>query len=501
MSEKKEIETIECRHVVHFPMPDGQTTDLHMVKEIIHYKDGTTEPNIRYIKNFKREYFITIPGRQNYKDKKEWTEIENVKRYESTQTDLMFNIAKSLKNPGFRGNMKKLSRSPYLYGSDILSTAVIKERYMRNAKKTTASTAAPFDVETDVLYDDTDGHIIMATLSFGSRVVTAVQSRFLKGISDPVRRAHEAFHKYLGHFEAKDTKSKDKNKTVFRNLIEERKLQWDFVIVDTEIDVIRHVFKRAHEWKPDFVSIWNINFDIKRVLEACQRARVEPQEIFCDPSVPKPYRFFEYVEGPKQMKSASGKVTPLTPPNQWHTAYVPASFYLIDAMAVYRRIRAAKGEKPSYSLDYTLNDELGMRKLSFKEADAYSKIDWHRFMQKNYPIEYVIYNVFDCIGMELLEEQTHDLGIALPMQTGYSDYRHFKSQPRRTADILHYYCQENGKVVGSTSDQMENEHDKLTLSLRNWITTLPAHLVVENGVKALRDYPHLSTNIRAHVGD
>jgi len=148
-----------------------------------------------------------------------------------------------------------------------------------------------------------------------------------------------------------------------------------------------------------------------------------------------------------------------------------------------------------------LQNHLGIRKLNFEMAEGLSGIEWHQFMQTRYPLEYVIYNVFDCISMEELDEKTKDLQMTLPMMSGCSDFENFKSQPRRTADALHYFCLENNRAIGSTSGEMADELDKLTLGLDGWIVTLPAHLVMENGLQIIEEAPELRTNIRGHVGD
>jgi len=68
-------------------------------------------------------------------------------------------------------------------------------------------------------------------------------------------------------------------------------------------------------------------------------------------------------------------------------------------------------------------------------------------------------------------------------------------------DQLHYYCLKQGRVIGTTSDEMTNDLDKLTIGLRNWIIMLPAHLVADNGLRIIEESPDLSTNIRCHIGD
>jgi len=480
--EEKKVVGRECRHVVYCPPPQGHTADCHLVKEVVHFDDNTTDTNIRLIKDYKRPFWITRQAFRNHKQKKEWEKLEHVEKFECTQTNLVRTIAKAIGDPGFVGGIRKLHRNPYIYGSDILSTAVIKKSYQtKYPNLITPYTRAMFDVETDV--NNGTEEIIMATLSFGTKVITAVQKSFVDGRSDVVNKLFAMLDKYLGDY------------------VKQRNIKWEVVIVDKEIDCVTSCFNKAHEWRPDFVAIWNIAFDMKKILEACTRARVDPKDIFSDPQVPYAYRHFEFVEGPSQKKTENGKMTPIKPPARWHTVYCPSSFYFIDAMCVYKHVRIAEGEEPSYSLDNILQKHLGVRKLKFEEAEGMTGIDWHQFMQERYPLEYVIYNVFDCVGMELLDDTISDLSLTLPLFSGCSDFANFKSQPRRLADNLHYFALENGYVFGTTSDEMKDELDALTIGLEGWIITLPAHLVADNGLLCILENKHMRTNIRTHTAD
>lgn len=479
---KDDVLGYECRFAVYCPPPEGESDDLHVIKEIVHMKDGTKIPNLRMKQNFKRPFWITKKGAQNHQDKKEWEHVDNLIKYEATQTDLVRSVARAVGQPWFDGKLRKLARNPYVYGIDILSTAVIKRSYQdKYPTLVTPYTSAPFDVETDVLHGTNE--IIMGTLSYKSRVVTVIKKSFVEGYADVEHRLQQLLVKYLGEY------------------VEKRKIQWEVVLVDNEADIVIECYKRAHAWKPDFVSVWNIDFDMPKMLTALQKAGIDPAKVFSDPSVPDRYKYFRYNQGNKQKVTASGKATPIKPSAQWHTVYCPSSFYFIDAMCAYRHIRTGSAEEPSYALDNILDKHLGIRKLKFEEAEGLEKLEWHQFMQSTHPLEYVIYNVFDCVSMELLDEATSDLSLTLPLFSGCSDFENFKSQPRRLADNLHYFCLENEKVFGSTSDQMTNELDELTIGLDGWIVTLPAHLVVDNGLRVIEENAHLRTNIRGHVGD
>lgn len=477
----------ECRFAVYVPPPEHGMPDLHVIKEQIHHTnpDGsiTLKPHLQFVYNFERKFWISKKGYQDHKEKKECEYLDRLIEFKSTQSKLVENIAKALGTPWFKGNLRKLCASPFVYGSDILSTAIIKQTYIdKYPELKTPFTLGVFDVETDVL--NGTGEIIMASFTSKTVVFTAVVKDFVAQVSDLKNKIDSAMNKYLGEY------------------VESRNIKSEVVFVDSPIEAIRTTINKAHEVKPDFLAIWNIDFDIgTKVIEACEKARVDPADIFSDPSIPKEYRYFHYKKGQTKKVTASGLETPIKPSAQWHVATCPSSFYLIDAMCVYRQVRVGKPEQQSYSLDSILNLELKLGKLKFEEANKYTKLRWHQFMQENYKVEYIIYNRFDCIGMELLDEKTQDLAITFPLFAGCSDFSVFNSQPRRKVDDLHYYFLKNNRVIGSTGSDMATEDDTDTLSLVGWITALPAAPVADNGLCLIKEYPNLKTNIRPHTAD
>lgn len=480
---KADIAGIECRFATHIPKNDYRKHDIHVVKEVVHTKDGRQVPSLRFIQDFKRDFYVTVKGKQNHEDKKELEELRYLTKFSSTQSDLVQNIAKALGRPGFNGSYKQIATSPYLYGSDILSTSVIKQRYktMYPDVKPTAYSVAGFDTEKDMVHGTDE--INMATISFGDRIYTAIQEFFVAGRADVVKQLHEKMELYLGEY------------------VKKRNIKWEVEIVKSDVEVIKRCMDKAHQWKPDFITIWNIDFDMPLMLNSLKKKNVDPKWIFSDPSVPDDYKFFNYVPGPTMFVTASGKQKPLKAAERWNTAYCPASFYFIDGMCAYRLIRLADGEEQSYALDNILQKKLGIRKLKFKEADHMRGVEWHQFMQSEYPLEYVIYNVFDCVSMEELDEETKDLALQVPMMAGYADFAHFKSQPKRLVSELHYFLLENNKVMGSSAANLKTELDELTISNKGWITTLPAHLVADNGLRLIKEMPDLRTNIRGQVAD
>ncbi len=495
VSENK-ITGVECRFVVHVPTRDNDVPDVHLIKEAVHYEDGTVKPNVRIIKNYERPFWITKPSFQNHTSKKESEDIDKLLEYKCTQSSLRFKVAAALGKQWSKDSLKELSTSPYLYGTDITSCALIKQEYLvkyPNAKS--GCTVAVYDIETDVVYGTEQ--IILATIAYKNKVVTVASEFFMSGYSTPEILATEAFNKYLSEY-------KDK-------------IEFEFSVVKNPIEILKVIFGKAHEWMPDFLAIWNMDYDIPRTIRAIEEAGLDPTDILCDPRVPKEYRKCYYKEGRKKKVTASGKVTPINPSSQWHTLILTASFYVIDSMCTYKHLRTPPGpEEPSYSLDNILKKELNKSKLKFTMADNYTGLKWHEFMQTNYKMEYAVYNAFDCISVLELDSKTKDLSHSLSSFAGYTDFEKFTSNPRKIHDALHTYFLENDMVISSSGstpyveideelldeDSMDEETKAMdVLSLRHWIVTLQTHLVVESGLKIISDDPSLKTLMRGYCFD
>lgn len=199
--------------------------------------------------------------------------------------------------------------------------------------------------------------------------------------------------------------------------------------------------------------------------------------------------------------TASGRPMNFKPSQRWHTVIVPSGFYWVDAMGAYRQVRTGQAEEQSYSLDAILKKHKLGGKLSFTQADQYTGLQWHMFMQQNYPLEYCVYNLWDSISMLELDEKTKDLQMSMPMFAGTSDFQHFNSQPRRAVDELHWFVMEDNEVIGSTASEMVDDNDSETIGVKGIITMLPSHLIVDNGLRIVVEDKNIVTNIRIGVAD
>lgn len=450
-----DIAALECKHAVYTQSQSGADSDMVTVKQLIHLKDGRKIPSLKFFKDYERPFWITHKRYQNHKDKKEWEYKDKLIERKCKQLNLRQSVCQALGYGNPRGQMKTIARSPFLYGVDITTPTLIKESYQRQWPNTfTPNTVAVIDSETDVLYDLDAKNPILLTLTYRNRVLVTVLKDWIKDTPDFTNRLDQCINKHL------------------KDDFEARGIKMDVVVCDNAAEMVVKIIEACHVWQPDFVTFWNMDFDMTVMLNVLEKADVNLAELFSDPRVPKDYRYFNYRRGPSMKVKANGNVENLASYDRWHVVEFPASFQFVDAMCVYRQIRKAKGKAPSYSLNYTLDTNLNRSKLYFDidvKGVQDGSLEWHAVMQREYKIEYTAYNIFDCIGVELLDEKTRDLQTQISVLSGYSEYGVFSSNPKRTSDKLHFFCLGVGKVAGCVSDQMADELDKLVVDKDDWI--------------------------------
>lgn len=472
----------ECKHVHYVRSVGDDHDDLLLVKEYEHFSDGTRVPRTRMLKNHKRDFYVTRPNFRVHEEKREFEDIARLQKFTTTQARMGMDIRKALGQlPAKDNRLNVVCRSPYVYGADVTSAVLVKNYYQNKWKNNISiNSMAAIDSETSMITEE----IIMLSVTFRDKVRLIVVEDFVKSLPNPEKAIRDTAELYIG------------------DVLKSRNVNLEIEFVKNAGDCAYRSIMTAHEWKPDFLAAWNMDFDIPKIIDALIKYGYDPNEVFCDPAVPPQFRTANYVQGKKIKVTASGKSISLSPAEQWHRLEAPASWYMIDPMCVYYRLRIAFGKDSSYSLDNILKKEKIKQKLKFTAADHLTGGPWHMFMQQNYPAEYCIYNIYDSIALELLDEQTTDLGRQISSLCGHSEYHRFGSQPRRLCDDLHFFAMETrGKVIGTTSDRMEMEIDQHVIDLKDHIVTLPSFSVAENGLKCLEELCNESTMIFVHVAD
>lgn len=447
----------ECKFVVHVPANDMLgTKDMHYVKEVYHYNDGSMVRNFKPIVNYQRAFWITQEQYRKHKQKKEVENVKYLRKYNCTQSELPRAVASRLGGQyvGCR-TMREVARSPYLYGCDVKASDEIKYRYTQEYPGISSpNIVCALDIETNTLTDE----IILISVCLEDRIYTTILESFLPHTNNIVEKLEK-----LARASFPDEK-----------IAKETELVYD--VCKTEKEVIERAFLKAHEWQPDFLAIWNIAFDIPTIEERYVNVLGgEMKDLISDPRIKPEYRYYKYNKGVFQKVTASGKVKPIAPHEQWITIQAPSSFFMIDAMQAYNFVRSGQKQNPGgYSLNAIIEANLGekFKKLHLEDENTkyMTSLEWHQYMVKNKPLEYVIYNQWDTMAMIVLDNEIKDLKVKIGVLGGLADFAIFNSGPKKIVTNMFFYNLEKGLVMG-TKDPMVEEDENLQ-SLENWIVML-----------------------------
>lgn len=465
--------------------------DCVFVKEKLVMEDGSIVDNLRPIENYERKFWVTKERFRNHKQKKEREMMDKLQEYRSTQRLLPENAKRALGNHYLGNTLREVGNSPYLYGTDIDVESIVADEYEKNRTTDTdlLYEYGAYDIETYVSDQQFMNDPNMASLVTNNVIQTTVHRHFVRQFGE--EKARELITNLLYKELGDDIKALG--------------LTFELEFVDDPGMVSRRSIERIHETSCDIVGIWNIDFDIPRTLDTLLKYGHSPEDVFSDPGVPRHYKYFRYVQGPKVRMTDAGKALPLAPAEQWHYAIYPAKWNLVDSMCVYADLRKAGGKEP-YGLDPVLKKNLkGRGKLKFNKADHLKNLEWHVFMQENYPIEYIIYNIFDCLGMILLDNQIKDMCVNFPLLIGKSHISKAMSNPKKFCTDVFFRLleKEEPSVLGSTGrkEAMILEIDEKLPDKRGWIMTLSADMSERAGINIFSDVPDLPSNVFIHNSD
>lgn len=477
------IKGYETRHVA-YCTDFNKENDMLVVNEYVHYKDGTRKKNFRMFENFERDFWLVKPGQRTFQDKRQWIDEDKLDKYTTTQCD-MYRRVNQILFKKYRNN-KDVLNDPYLFGCSTTTQSEIKHKYSTTWPDCLSpeSSVAVLDTETDMLHGTQE--IVLITLSFKDRIFCGIVRSFLSNTPDDIARetVNRVVQAQLG------------------DILEKRGATVEFQFYDNAGDAVVGCIQRAHEWRPDFVVMWNIEFDMEKMLSALTKAGHKERDVFSDPRVPKKYRFFSWRVGPAKKMLHNGQERGLAPYERWHVANAPATFFMACAMSTYYRIRMAAGKIPGgYGLDATMKRHLDLGKLKFKEAEHVTGAEWHVLMQRTYPYEYIAYNIFDCIGVEMLDEKTKDFSLKYNTRCTVADYTEFKSGPRITEVKMTYVVPQFGQRLGVVGGDVRDELDKLVVQPEGWTMTLPSFIIEDSKVKIMKDWRDSNSLVYFNVSD
>lgn len=471
---EKDIVSRECKHATYSRSADN-TSDGLTVKEWITYKDGLRLPTVRFIKDYKRPYWITKEAYRTHSEKIQFEDLSRVDRYNCRQMDLSRELYEKLKygNPTF--SIRRLANKPYVYGCDFGPEVYLKQKYMETwpgAFKPNLVTV--IDSETDVV-NMTNEPILWSEVN-DHEIVLYHSKGFTKdhpNYADEVLKEYKkTLPEYLGHIKKKLADKKDGKYPEWIDHLENLPVR--FVEGETSFDITKSMVEHLHLTQPDIVTGWNVFFDMSVIHHCIHNAGGVPNIILSDSRVPYNFKMEYLQEGPSRKVTASGDM-PLSPHERWHKMLHTASWRVCDSMQLYWQLRKAKGkESGGYGLDAVLNRQLGVGKVSMSCEESgiqTGTLAWHVEMQTKYKVPYGVYAIFDSLGLKAQEYKNNDLSSQISSLAGSTDYSDFNSQPKVNSADMHFFAIKNRqKVICTTSEEMETEADTTHLMDRSgWI--------------------------------
>lgn len=463
---------------VHSTSLDFRKAGFYM---IINEKNVETgESRLRTLRNPSRPFWITRPNARNHREKKEFAVNSELDMYVVPQNELREELAKKLdmyKGPNAWYDFRKMCDNPYVYGADIDPEVIFRIAYRKQCKPVKSYKVGFLDIEVSMFEDgrvnvltyiDSDFKIHTAVLKdfMQKNTLQDIQNYKDKVWSDTLNKMNENTKKAVAKLKLKSSIlepalledwNKWMAKTPLTTLSEafQKKIRdcisdlftFDIAIFDSEKDLLIWSFKNIHETKPDFIGIWNMDFDIPYLIDRLTMNGVAPKDAFSHPDVPYKLHYMEY----KQDKGKEGQHFT----DKWHWLYSPGYTKYIDSMNLYSRIRKVDGRENSYKLDAISNKEIGIGKMP---------VTTHEDMQEHHFIEYVVYNMMDSAVLSLMEILNHDMDSMMGLAY-ISPLHQFAHQTRMLMNNFYEYCREHGMVPASVGGSQLKPTDELIYNM------------------------------------
>ena len=502
--------TDEFIHACHVhKLQDGEG-DAVVVKVHRHREDGTVTPELVIIDKPPHSFFITKPQYRNHEFKKERESLDRLDHYRVPNHQLTEALGRAL-NDNTTGNRQKyqslrsLCDSPFVYGADISIEVLIKHSYQKKFEasglKATPITTGFLDIETDVVYGAGDSPNII-TVTHEHRVYTAILEKFFLvkqsdgsfrqgNLSEFISFSKQTLDHHIN--ELLDDHLKKNPKSRLKKIVNDSPFEYFYYISKTVQDLISWIWQQIHRNKTDFIGVWNIDYDIPKILNNLKRDQIPYENILCPPDLDRRYRYVRYQRDDKETDSIFKK---------WHWLHTTSYTQFVDSQNLYSILRTAKGKETSMKLNDVLKvNDLG-GKLTFKdddpETDNMSEIDWHRYMQKNEPYKYIVYNQFDCISLQLQERKNNDITSMVDLG-GTSQLSKWTRQTRKVADSLYFDSLESRMITASPGQNMETPFDLLIPKVGGAV--IKPERTSGVGLRIFSDRPDIVTMLHSVVND
>lgn len=481
----------------------GLGEDAVIVSEIITYDDGTTLPSLTTYSSPKRPFWYTKPEFRNHKYKKEFERKERLDEFQVNNHELDKEVFRAVhgyapNSPLTYGQKVKLYQDPYIYGANIDIQALIADKYRRDLEKNNLIPVPPttgtLDIETSVRNDGTYGRIEIITYTHENISYTALlkECMYEDGEDGPVaftvddleELASETINPLLERL-SKEAKGVDKIQHMFP-------FKRHYFVGTYSIDLIHWIFSKIHEHKTSFIAVWNLDFDLPKIIRCIEEAGLRPEDIFSPPTLERRFRHFRYAQDTRKVQH---------PTNKWHVVHATSNSRFIDAMCLYSYIRTADGKEISYALDAIMKKHQLEGKFHWdlpKLGKATKGKEWHYRMQKYYFKHYAVYNLGDTTPFQILLWITQDIPMML-MLAEITPLAKFPKQTVRATNTMYSEWKDRGWIISSVLENPVEDGDE-DLTSKGGAVVSPKQFTAK-GMKLFVEWPSHWTRCLAYGND
>lgn len=184
-------------------------------------------------------------------------------------------------------------------------------------------------------------------------------------------------------------------------------LDYNFYFYKDEKQMLVHIFQLINTIEPDFLLIWNIEFDIPYIIKRMKVLGLNPEDIICHPEFPTKECFFVKDKRNFDIKNKSSFFN------------VSSKTIYYDQMVLYAAKRKGQSELRSFSLGAIGKEEIGDTKLDYSEEQNIKKFPYLNYRK------YFIYNIKDVLlqlGINRVTKDTDTLYVTSSENlTSYKD--------------------------------------------------------------------------------
>lgn len=170
-------------------------------------------------------------------------------------------------------------------------------------------------------------------------------------------------------------------------------LNYQIIFFKDEIELIHAACEAIKQTVPDFLMIYNMDFDLNYIIERIKVLGYDPVEFLCDERIPDKVLHF-YVDKKNKNKYAErGDFVNISEFTVW-----------LDQMIQFASRRKGRGQYSSFKLDDIGYEIARVRKLDYSHITT----DIKKLPYLNYLV-FSWYNIMDTIVQQCIETKTHDV--------------------------------------------------------------------------------------------